>query len=171
MWWIFGRNKQHHDSGWQRERNAGYPIPQHATPIYPPALPDGARQKAEQRQKTGAIPVIAASQANATPQLPTRYVGSFHSYHLESVPVWQVPTQRELSVSQLIDQTRYYEQMAAINQVRIEPEEFAENTWLNDPMPVQHTGALDQLAMLASQPHDDETAEVPAFMRRKIAGH
>lgn len=67
------------------------------------------------------------------------------------------------------------------------PGEFAENVWLGGVQPPQldplssqelavvdrtaatHTSAIEQLETLANQPDDDETAEVPAYMRQRMA--
>lgn len=130
-------------------------------------------QPPRRHRETGALPMLPAPQQTGAHR------------RLRPIRIEEVPTDRQLRRETTpADEQAYVEAEVLISRVST-PADFAENDWLNDPLPPilppLATDALacsdkltlppgqvsDALSELAAQQPDEDTVEVPAFMRRK----
>lgn len=167
---------------WQRYRT-GYPLHQRTEPVHEPEHEVWLDLRIEQikQRQTGAMPQLLLP---APAPAPRQQTGPYRLPHLRKMDIAEVPTARNLRETTSADEQAYAESMARIARARLAPD-FVENDWLNDPMPPVlsplATDALacsdkltlppgqvsDALSELAAQQPDEDTVEVPAFMRRK----
>jgi hypothetical protein len=152
-----------HHEAWQRYRT-GYPLHQRTEPVHETEHEVWLDLRIEQikQRQTGAIPQLLLP-APAT----GHQTGPYRLPHLRRMHIAEVPTDRQLRRETTpADQQEYAGGMSLIARVQLPPD-FAENAWLNDPLPPPvlkplNTDALaaqDRVTLLDVSPEDCEPAQ------------